>query len=301
MSSESIGPNSEGKQPKVVKMPTAEIVSQKIQSTGLYGVVPQVDGFYDSLVKYTANRELVGMGLVMSWEMAGYDTLREYPEAMGFLVDMSFDKVIDAITPDAEVAQDAKEFRKKVEEEANVAAKATEPKPEQKQTQTSIDIKGLDKALVLATLYNGARPQGAGFLRYDPTPMTVEDATAVLEQSTDFDYLKGRVIKIDLSGDELDPRLYDRDNGVDTARKLIDSLREPEKPDPNNPTIRDHHLSEAGKQAQIARELLYEDPSGFERPGVFHMGLDDIADILDPKLRAAQEKIRKLKDQKKKK
>lgn len=300
MTHELTGPNSEGREPKVVKMPPAEVILQKIQSTELYGLTPQTDAFFDSLVGHTANRELVGMGLVMSWEMAAYDTLRPYPRVVRALVDMDFDKVIDAITPDIEVAKDAKEFRKKVIEEAIAAeAKMAEPEPEHKQIQGKIDIKGLDKALVLATLYNGARPQGAGFFKYDPTPMTVEEAAAILKESEykDFDYLKGRVMKIDLSGDELDPRLYDRDNGVNTARTLIDSLREAEKPDPNNPTIREHHLTEAGKQAQITRELLYEDPSVSDEHGAFHLGLDGIADMLDPKVREAQDKIRRLKKQ----
>lgn len=173
------------------------------------------------------------------------------------------------------------------------------PSSEGNRTQPTIDIKGLDKGLVLAALYNGARPQGAGFIQYDPTPMTVEEATATLSKSKDkyFDYLKGRVMKVNFSGDELDPRLYDRDNGENAARKMIDSLRESESSDPNNPIIRGHHLSEAGKQAQITRELMHEDPSGFEKPGVFHLGFDGLADVLDPKLREAQRKIKELKDQ----
>lgn len=36
-----------------------------------------------------------------------------------------------------------------------------------------------------------------------------------------FDYLQGRVMKVDLAGDELDPRLYDRDNGEGAARRAI--------------------------------------------------------------------------------
>jgi hypothetical protein len=36
---------------------------------------------------------------------------------------------------------------------------------------TSIDLKGLNKAAVLAALYNASKPQGMGFLQYDPTPM----------------------------------------------------------------------------------------------------------------------------------
>lgn len=39
-----------------------------------------------------------------------------------------------------------------------------------------IDISGLDKADVLVTLYESARPQGMGFLVYDSDPMSRETA-----------------------------------------------------------------------------------------------------------------------------
>lgn len=39
-----------------------------------------------------------------------------------------------------------------------------------------MDISGLSKASVLAALYNAARPQGMGFLQYDPKPMSEADA-----------------------------------------------------------------------------------------------------------------------------
>jgi len=54
--------------------------------------------------------------------------------------------------------------------------------------------------------------------------MTTEEAASLLESHTYFDYLKGRVMKVDLSGDELDPWLYDRDNGHGAAKRVIDSL-----------------------------------------------------------------------------
>ena len=53
--------------------------------------------------------------------------------------------------------------------------------------------------------------------------MTEAEAQELLDSGqTYFDYLKGRVMKIDLSGDsELDPRLYDRDNGAGAAERAI--------------------------------------------------------------------------------
>jgi hypothetical protein len=106
-------------------------------------------------------------------------------------------------------------------------------------SEQSISIKGLDKAAVFAALYNRARPQGMGFLQDDPTPMTVETANQELGLSDDakrmygvgrsrklyFDYVKGRVMKIDITGDEIDPWLYDRDNGSGAAAEAIAGIR----------------------------------------------------------------------------
>lgn len=84
-----------------------------------------------------------------------------------------------------------------------------------------IDITNLNKAAILAALYNASRPLGLGYLHYTPEDMTTEEAAALLRRQTYFDYLKGRVMKIDLSGNTLDPQLYDRDNGQDAAECAI--------------------------------------------------------------------------------
>ena len=89
-----------------------------------------------------------------------------------------------------------------------------------------VDIKGLNKAEVLAALYNNAKPQGLGFLQYDPKPMSVNEAEEILKQTTYFDYLKGRVMKVNLKSDKVfEERLYDRDNGYGAAQRAIDALR----------------------------------------------------------------------------
>lgn len=90
-----------------------------------------------------------------------------------------------------------------------------------------IDLTGLSKAAVLAALYNNSRPQGMGILHYDPRPMTEGEAQELLDGGqTSFDYLKGRVMKIDLGKDELHPGLYDRDLGEGAAEGIIAKLRE---------------------------------------------------------------------------
>ena len=83
-----------------------------------------------------------------------------------------------------------------------------------------------NKPAALAALYNASQPLGMGILHFDPRPMTIEEAAKLLEQSTYFDYLKGRVMKVDLSGDEFDPWLYDRDNGEGAAARALASISE---------------------------------------------------------------------------
>jgi hypothetical protein len=89
-----------------------------------------------------------------------------------------------------------------------------------------ISIKGLDKAEVLAGLYNNARAQGMGFLHYTPEDMTTKEAKKLLKECDSFDYVQGRVMKIRLNGDEFDEYLYDRDNGSGAAARVVNKIRE---------------------------------------------------------------------------
>ena len=92
---------------------------------------------------------------------------------------------------------------------------------------TMVSITGLNKADVLAALYNASRPQGMGFMAFDPKPMDRERAQNILDEGqTYFDYLKGRVMKVNLSkDDEFDPWGFDRDNGQGAAQTAITALR----------------------------------------------------------------------------
>ena len=83
-----------------------------------------------------------------------------------------------------------------------------------------ISIKGR-KPEVLAALYNASSPQGLGYLQYDKANMTIEEAAELLKSQTSFDYLKGRVMKIDFSGDEADTWGYNRDNGEGAAERVV--------------------------------------------------------------------------------
>jgi len=88
-----------------------------------------------------------------------------------------------------------------------------------------IDISKFDKKDVLITLYHHAKPQGMGFLHYDDRGMRPDEAETLLKNQTYFDYLNGRVMKVDLSKDEFNPRLYDRDNGFGAAQRAINTIK----------------------------------------------------------------------------
>ena len=88
-----------------------------------------------------------------------------------------------------------------------------------------IDISKFDKADVLAALYNPSRPFGMGFCHFDPTSMTRGEAKKLLKKTTHFDYLKGRLMKIDLSAkNEFDPFGYNRDLGQGAAERAIEAI-----------------------------------------------------------------------------
>jgi hypothetical protein len=88
----------------------------------------------------------------------------------------------------------------------------------------NIELNGKNKAKVLASLYNNAKPQGLGLLQFDAKPMTEGEAEELLKQQTAFDYLKGRVMKVDLSGDSFNSWLYDRDNGEGSAERAVRNI-----------------------------------------------------------------------------
>ena len=125
-----------------------------------------------------------------------------------------------------------------------------------------ININGLDKAEVLLALWKGSHAQGMSFLGMMNGGFTLEKAQDMIHQlqvfafkrsgeapehipenndeyiakfndwlKTDpdiqlyFDYVEGHVIKCDISGDEFDERLYDRDCGEGRAAEVIEALR----------------------------------------------------------------------------
>lgn len=85
---------------------------------------------------------------------------------------------------------------------------------------------GLTKAEVLCALYNHAKCQGLGFLQYVHGDMALKKAEELLKTETYFDYINGRVLKVDLSGDEgFEEWLYDRDNGSGAAQRAVNRYK----------------------------------------------------------------------------
>lgn len=87
-----------------------------------------------------------------------------------------------------------------------------------------VSLNGLTRPEALAALFNYAKPQGLGTLHYKPDHrMDSLEAGLVLTQGMCVDYLEGRVIKVDFgrSGDTIDTRLYDRDNGMGAGLKAV--------------------------------------------------------------------------------
>ncbi len=87
-----------------------------------------------------------------------------------------------------------------------------------------INIKELNKAEVLKNLYNNSKIQGMGFLQARSGDMTTAQAEEILKETHDFDYLYGKVMKVNLSGDSFNPWLYDRDNGPGAAESALKPL-----------------------------------------------------------------------------
>jgi hypothetical protein len=157
-----------------------------------------------------------------------------------------------------------------------------------------VDISGLDKTAVLAALYNAAKPQGMGFLHYKPEPMTVEEAEKCFvmygaRERHYFDYVFGRVLKVDLTTEKVRTDLYNRDNGEGAAERVIGILRA--SGTPAHPDILAIH--KAGKAASIkAVERSMNAPATVQREGaavVVTITAHDVKDQLKPYVDKAKE------------
>ena len=93
----------------------------------------------------------------------------------------------------------------------------------------TIDTTGIDRAKLLAGLFNAAAPgMNIARLAHDAQPeaMTTEEAQGLLDEGRDyFDYHRGRVIKCDVTKNQISVLSYDRDNGPGAAARVVAELR----------------------------------------------------------------------------
>ena len=96
-----------------------------------------------------------------------------------------------------------------------------------------VDIKGKSKAEILMKLYNGASPVGLGMLQATHD-WTLEDAELFLERAQSvpgkagfgmgrlmFGDIFGRPVNVDLSGDKVNLRAYNRSHGKGAGQKAL--------------------------------------------------------------------------------
>lgn len=149
-----------------------------------------------------------------------------------------------------------------------------------------VSLEGLDKAAVFAALYNAARPQGLGFKHYSSSTMSTNEARTRFGPSFgEVDYVDGRVMKVDLSGEVFDPWLYDRDNGAGAAATVVNLLRSTGQV--NNDEIAKLHNDGTRNAAEQTKAGLGDEDQWVTTDNgvaVFGLGLSDYKDDLKPTL-----------------
>lgn len=85
-----------------------------------------------------------------------------------------------------------------------------------------VNITGLDKAKVLKALHDNSKAQGMSYLHL--RELSLEECEKIVTTDLSFDYLAGKVLKVDISGDSFDPWGYDRDNGECAAQLAINTI-----------------------------------------------------------------------------
>jgi len=200
----------------------------------------ELHDFADYLASVAGDHEIVPMGMIMLLTLALDDLLKErcgFANKVQFPEDLKEEKfqiiiylsyfplIVDKIAS----KEFAEEFRTMFTE---VFGEAQPPVDETKEDfgvtiveDGVVDISNKDKAEVLAALYNNSHPHGMGFIQYNPEPMTIEQAREILKQTTYFDYLAGRVMKINLGSNTVHTWGYNRNNGNGAAERAISQCR----------------------------------------------------------------------------
>ena len=159
----------------------------------------------------------------------------------------------------------------------------------------TVSLEGLDKTAVFAALFNRSKPQGLGFLQYDPEEMTADTARERFNECSEyFDYVDGRVMKIDLSGDEMYTGGYNRDNGIGAAEAVIDTLRD--SGSVNSEDARRKQSENTRTSAMYTKEHLTDKKTTKMKGDILKVELTTAwaADELAPKLNAYLKSIGKI-------
>jgi hypothetical protein len=159
-----------------------------------------------------------------------------------------------------------------------------------------VNIDGLDRAAVLAALFNASRQQGRGFLNEEGrAQLTADRAREILVNVGDrFDYLMGRVLKVDLpvGAEEVDCRLYDEANGPEAGLMVVASLRSTN--DPNNSVIQYMHADGTYQASLVLQRSIERQAELRDEAGVATLHFADKAPRPrgTPPLRNGEEELR---------
>ncbi|MCK5300057.1 MAG: hypothetical protein KAJ54_02805, partial [Candidatus Aenigmarchaeota archaeon] len=88
------------------------------------------------------------------------------------------------------------------------------------------------------------------------------------------------VMKIDVSGNQLDPWSYDRDNGKGAAQKAISALYKTKQTNPKS--VQKTHITGTQDSAEYVKTQIHKKTK--IEDGIIHLGLSDVADDLGPKV-----------------
>ncbi|MFH0929991.1 MAG: hypothetical protein V1814_01930 [Candidatus Moraniibacteriota bacterium] len=132
-----------------------------------------------------------------------------------------------------------------------------------------------------------------GFIHYDPKPMTEAEAKEILSMGANFDYLKGRVMKIDLSKDEVNTWGYNRDNGPEAAENAVAELRKSSQV--ITPAIEATHKANTRVAAAEVMAHLNEETTTRAGRGmhIMTLGFSDMAHHLRPAIKKAKKGLNK--------
>ena len=116
-------------------------------------------------------------------------------------------------------------------------------KSSDKKYEERLDVKDIDPIVLFMILFNNSKQQGMGFLQTEGAyNINLKEAEKILSEQpvcpvhwrkqTDtfkprmLDYVRGRVMKCSINGEELDTWGYDRDNGEGAAQRSVNEAME---------------------------------------------------------------------------